>query len=174
MIRDGRTDATKINVHQRQNSLKVEAQIKEGSLMERIEELKKRGELIVEAPIEILREAARITLGIGVKECREDDNIVFTYESPVCPPRIIAKEIEPGKYHILSSNKCSIPDCPYWERCAKLSTERLRIYEIALNKLLGKDKILKARYEWLPERVKEEELEKLIDRLISRPKPEEM
>ncbi|MCS7365247.1 MAG: hypothetical protein NDF54_07425 [archaeon GB-1867-035] len=140
----------------------------------RIEELKKRGELIVEAPLEILREAAKLTLGISVMEIRENDKIIFTYDSPVCPPRIIAKEIEPGKYHVISSNKCSISDCPYWEKCARIDTERLRIFEIALNKLLGKKGKITSRYEWLPERVKEEELEKLIDRLIRKPKPEEL
>ncbi|RLE52110.1 MAG: hypothetical protein DRJ26_04000 [Candidatus Methanomethylicota archaeon] len=140
----------------------------------RIEELKKRGELVVEAPLEVLREAAKITLGVSVKEIREDNKIIFTYDSPVCPPRIILTEIEPGKYHVISSNKCSIPDCPYWESCARSDTERLRIFEIVIKKLLGEKKILESRYEWLPERVREEELEKLIDRMIRRPKPEEL
>ncbi|RLE50494.1 MAG: hypothetical protein DRJ21_01665 [Candidatus Methanomethylicota archaeon] len=142
--------------------------------MKRVEELKRRGELVVEASLEAIREAARLTLGVTTKEVREDNKIIFTYESPVCPPRIIVKEIEAGKYHVTSSSLCSIPECPYWERCAKIDSERLRIFEIILNKIMGKKTTIMAMYEWLPERVKEEELEKLIDRLIRRPKPEEL
>lgn len=127
----------------------------------RIEELKKRGELIVEAPLEILREAAKLTLGISVMEIRENNKIIFTYDSPVCPPRIIAKEIEPGKYHVISSNKCTIKDCPYWERCARTDTERLRIFEITLNKLLGKKGKITSRYEWLPEKSKRRRIRKV-------------
>ena len=103
--------------------------------MSKIEELKKRGELIVEAPLQYIAEAARIALGVAVKEVRENKEIIYTYESPVCPPRIIVKEIEPGKYHVTSSSKCTIPDCPYWEKCARVDSERLRIFEIALDKI---------------------------------------
>ena len=54
--------------------------------MKENERLKNVGELVVKAPLEALRKAARVTLGITVREIREDGKIIFTYDSPLCHP----------------------------------------------------------------------------------------
>lgn len=126
------------------------------------------GELIIEAPLEVLREAARVLFGALLKEEKEDRKIVFTYDAPVCQPKIIVEEIGKGKYRVTCRSLCSIGNCPYWDRCVRIDNERLKSYEIALKKILGEEIIKKAEYKWIPERVKEEEVEKLIDKIISR------
>ncbi|MEM3615712.1 MAG: hypothetical protein QXX09_03580 [Candidatus Methanomethylicia archaeon] len=125
-----------------------------------------KGELIVEADMEALREAAKIVFGASIKEYVEDGKTIFTFETPLCPPRIIVEEIKPRRYHITSQSKCSIKDCPYWERCARIDSERLRTYEIALKRILGERVLIESKYKWLPERVREEEIEKVIDKII--------
>ena len=107
-----------------------------------------------------------MTLGITVREIREGGKIIFTYDSPLSPPRIIARELESEKYHITSSSKCSINDYPYWERCAKLDAEKLKIFENVLKKILGKTTMIKSSYKWMLERINEDEIDEIIERLI--------
>jgi len=133
--------------------------------MDRIEG---KGELIVEGSIEKLREAARIMFGASLREEAYNGNIVFTIETPVCPPRIIVEKIGEGKYKVTCQSKCSISQCPYWERCVRIDNERLKAYEITLRKIIGVEAIKEAKYIWIPERLKEEEMEKIIDKLITR------
>jgi hypothetical protein len=124
------------------------------------------GELIVEANMETLREAAKVVFGASLKEYVEDGKTIFALESPICQPRIIVEKIAEGKYRITCRSKCMIKDCPYWERCVKIDNERLKTYEIALRKIMGKDIVKERKYTWIPERVREEEIEKIIDRII--------
>jgi hypothetical protein len=124
------------------------------------------GELIVEANMEILREAAKIVFGASLKEYVEDGKTIFTLEVPVCPSLIVVEKVAEGKYRVTCKSKCMIKDCPYWERCVKIDNERLKTYEIALRKIMGVEAVKERKYTWIPERVKEEEIEKIIDRMI--------
>lgn len=129
-----------------------------------------KGELVVEASIETLREAARIMFGASLKEEVDNGKIIFTFETVVCPPRIIIEDIGGGKYKVTCQSKCSISQCPYWQRCIEVDNERLKAYEITLRKLIGDKAIRETKYRWTPERIKEEEMEKIIDKLITRGK----
>lgn len=124
------------------------------------------GELIVETNMETLREAAKIVFGASLKEYEEDGKTIFTLEVPVCPSLIVVEKITEGKYRVTCRSKCMIEDCPYWERCVKIDNERLKTFEIALKKIMGAEIVKERKYTWVPERVKEEEIEKVIDRII--------
>jgi hypothetical protein len=124
------------------------------------------GELIVEANMDTLREAAKIVFGASLKEYVENGKTIFTLEVPVCPSMILIEKIAEGKYKITCRSKCMIKDCPYWERCVKIDNERLKTFEIALRKIVGAKAVKESKYTWTPERVREEEIEKIIDRII--------
>ncbi|HYB92775.1 MAG TPA: hypothetical protein VED00_01350, partial [archaeon] len=78
--------------------------------MSEIEELKKRGELVVDASLIEIRDAASITLGM-MNESQEDDTVVFTAQSAICPSQIKAKKIGENRYHVYTTSVCNIKDC---------------------------------------------------------------
>ena len=134
--------------------------------MKKAEEFKKQGELVIKAPLSILHDAARIVLGAGVDAETKGDTVIFTAKSVVCPSQIVLTKLGKEQFHVVATSKCTIKNCPYWERCAEMDVERLLTFEITLNKLLGKEAVTEAQYTWKPELGKEAELQKTLGRFL--------
>jgi hypothetical protein len=134
--------------------------------MTKAEELKKRGELVVHAPSSRIYDAVQIVLGAGAEIETKGDTITFTARSVVCPSQIVVRKLGEEEFHVVATSKCTIKNCPYWERCAEMDAERLLTFEITLNKLLGKGAVKEARYTWKPELGKEVELQKILARFL--------
>lgn len=134
--------------------------------MKKAEELKKRGELVIQAPVSSVYDAVQIVLGAGVEVEEKEDTVTFTAKSVVCPSQIVLRKLGEDQFHVVATSKCMIKDCPYWERCAEMDAERLLTFEITLNRLLGKEAVTKAHYTWKPELGKEAELRKILERFL--------
>lgn len=134
--------------------------------MTKAEELKKRGELVIQAPVSSVYDAVQIVLGAGVEREEKGDTVTFTAKSAVCPSQIVLRKLGEDQFHVVATSKCMIKDCPYWERCAEMDAERLLTFEITLNRLLGKGAVTKAHYTWKPELGKEAELRKILERFL--------
>ena len=62
--------------------------------------------------------------------------------------------------HYATQNNCErirIREVPYYI---------IKIFENVLKKILGKTAMIKSSYKWMPERIDEEEIDEIIERLI--------
>lgn len=142
--------------------------------MSEIEELKKRGELVVDVPLEDLRKAATMTLGM-MTESQEGNITVFTARSVVCPSQVKAKLVDKDTYHIFTTSLCTVEDCTYALQCIRLDNERLEAFRRNLEKVIGRPLRVEVRYEWRPERIREDEkLKTILERVLERKKGEEI
>lgn len=137
-----------------------------GESMTKAEEFKKRGELVIQAPLGSVYDVVQIVLGAGVEVETKGDTVTFTAKSVVCPSQIVLRKLGEEQFHVVATSKCMIKNCPYWERCAEMDAERLLTFEITLNKLLGKGAVTEAHYTWKPELGKEAELQKILARFL--------
>jgi len=136
--------------------------------MSEVEELKKRGELVVEVSLEDIRKAAAMTLGM-MTEKQEGDITVFTARSVVCPSQVKAKFVNKGTYHIFTTSLCTVKDCTYAVECIRLDNERLEAFRRNLEKVVGRLLKVEVKYEWRPERVREDEkLRSILERVLER------
>lgn len=138
--------------------------------MKKAEEFKKRGQLVIQAPLSSVYDAVQIVLGAGVDAETRGDTVTFTAKSVVCPSQIVLRKLGNEQFHVVATSKCMIKNCPYWERCAEIDVERLLTFEITLNKLIGKEAVTEAQYTWKPELGKEAELQKTLGRFLRKVK----
>jgi len=136
--------------------------------MTKSDESKKRGELVIQAPLMRVYDAAQIVLGAGMDAETKGNMVTFTAKSAVCPSQIVLRKLGEEQFHVVATSKCMIKNCPYWERCAEMDAERLLTFEITLNKLLGKGAVTEAHYTWRPELGKDAELQKTLSRFLSK------
>jgi len=131
-------------------------------------ELKKRGELVVDASLIEIRTAAGMTLGT-MNESREDDTVVFTARSAVCPSQIKAREISEDRYHVYTTSICNIKDCTYWLECVRLDNSRLDTFISNIEKLTGRRLKIEMHYGWESGLAKEDEkLKGILERVLER------
>lgn len=104
-------------------------------------------DLVVESTLENITEAVRRVLGNYTQSVGVNGEIIFIGVREICPPIIKVRSICEGRYAIISTSRCDIRDCSYWERCAKLDAERLEILKGEILKLAGK-KVEKQVLKW--------------------------
>jgi hypothetical protein len=121
-------------------------------------------EFVVEATLELISNAIRRVLG-NCSQDVGDGEIIFTGVREVCPPIIKVRSIGGGRYVIISTSKCSVKDCSYWERCVKLDVERLEALRRELLKLADETKKQALRWPIETEGVSEKIIEKAYERM---------
>lgn len=125
-------------------------------------------DLIVEASFETIVKAIKKVLG-DYNQSEEDSGreVVFTGLRETCPPVIKVRRIDGGKYVIISTSKCSVRDCSYWERCLKLDAERLEVMRRELLGLTSREGDRKTALRWFSgvERVDEKVIEKAYEKV---------
>jgi len=123
-------------------------------------------DLVVESTLELISNAIRKILGNYSQNMEANGEIIFTGIREVCPPIIKVRSIGEGKYAIISTSKCSVKDCSYWERCVKLDAERLEALRKELLKLAD-EKAKKQALKWPieTEGVDEKIIEKAYEKL---------
>lgn len=104
-------------------------------------------DLVVESTLENITEAVRRVLGNYTQSVGVNGEIIFIGVREICPPIIKVRSICEGRYAIISTSRCDIRDCSYWERCAKLDAERLETLKGEILKLAGK-KVEKQVLKW--------------------------
>ncbi|MEM1537923.1 MAG: ATP cone domain-containing protein [Candidatus Nezhaarchaeales archaeon] len=123
---------------------------------------------VVNVPLEIILLAAVDVLGENVEEKRENDEIILTAKSSICPPLIKIRRVGEDTYEVITTSRCDIKDCTYWERCARLDGERQSLLVKTINELAERTAATFKLLRWTPERVDEISLAKVIDRITSR------
>lgn len=123
---------------------------------------------VVKAPLEIILLAAIDVLGENVEEKREGGEVVLTAKSVVCPPLVRIRRVSEDTYEVVTTSHCDIKDCTYWERCAKLDGERQALLVKTIDELVKRKEDIGRLLLWLPERVDEVSLAKVVDRIMGR------
>nr|MDO8133438.1 hypothetical protein [Candidatus Njordarchaeum guaymaensis] len=94
---------------------------------------------IIEAPVEMILQAAREVLGGDPKEKKsKDGSVTLTKNVSQCPPQIKIIPTNKNKFRIVSTSLCNIKDCDYWQRCADLDSGNMQELKEAVAKLQGK------------------------------------
>jgi hypothetical protein len=94
---------------------------------------------IIDAPVEIILQAAREVLGGDPKEKKSrEGSIILTKNVSQCPPQIKIVPVDKNKFRIISTSLCNIKDCDYWKRCADLDSGNLQELKEGVAKLQGK------------------------------------
>ncbi len=127
--------------------------------------MKANRDLVVEAALENIVEAVRRVLGNYNQSIGDSGEMIFTGVREMCPPIIKVRSICKGRYTIVSTSRCDIKDCSYWERCVKLDAERLETLRRELLKLARRE-VEKQVLKW-PIGVEEAE-EKIVEKVYEK------